>query len=421
MKHLYLFFALFIFAPLISSAQTNFQPGYVITLQGDSLRGFIDYKDWSINPKQIAFKKDKAVEQPQVYTAADLNAFAVKENESVKGYEYYKRYVGKISWDNVGDAATLSEKLDTDTQYGTFFLKLLSTGKNVTLYKYTDHLKSRYFIAKKGKQPVELAYHMFLLYTGDTQKVITQNIYRDQLQQLAVNYQPQNTALVEAIKNTGYTNDLKKIIEQLNGLTIYNPDKIPVFVETNHNGSVSFFAGAGVNNTTNDYAQTGSLYSVSSKSNSPEINLGVDVFFNKNVKKLIFRTSLNFSMNRTTLSYFPYTDADTYSATTQSFKYQQNNIVINPQLLYNVYNTSAVKIYGAAGLALNYSIYTNKQAVPFALRSTFVNTTAQVGVQLNNKIDIYAGYYIPVFTYVDDDNTIRLSSYHFGINYHFGK
>jgi hypothetical protein len=212
MKNLYIFFALFIFAPLFSSAQANFKSGYMITLQGDTISGFINYKDWNVNPKEIAFKKDSIGGESQLYTTADLSAFAIN------GYEYYKRYAGKISWDRVENTTMLSVKMDTDTRYGVFFFRVISTGKNVTLYKYTDRLKERFFIAENGRQPVELAYHMFLLLTGETKRLITDYGYKDQLQKLAAIYQPQNAVLAKKIKNVSYTNDLKKIVRQLNGL-----------------------------------------------------------------------------------------------------------------------------------------------------------------------------------------------------------
>jgi len=46
MKHLVKLLLIFILLPFISTAQTNYKPGYVVTLTGDTLHGFIDYKEW---------------------------------------------------------------------------------------------------------------------------------------------------------------------------------------------------------------------------------------------------------------------------------------------------------------------------------------------------------------------------------------
>ena len=32
--------------PLLSIAQSNYKSGYVVTLKGDTLRGYINYKEW---------------------------------------------------------------------------------------------------------------------------------------------------------------------------------------------------------------------------------------------------------------------------------------------------------------------------------------------------------------------------------------
>lgn len=39
----------------ITLAQKNLQPGAVITSRGDTLKGFIDYRNWEKNPIAIDF------------------------------------------------------------------------------------------------------------------------------------------------------------------------------------------------------------------------------------------------------------------------------------------------------------------------------------------------------------------------------
>ena len=48
-----LFFCL---CPVIVFSQTNYKPGYVVNLNGDTLRGFVNYQQWDNNPRTIAFK-----------------------------------------------------------------------------------------------------------------------------------------------------------------------------------------------------------------------------------------------------------------------------------------------------------------------------------------------------------------------------
>jgi len=37
-------------------SQENFTTGYVIKLNGDSISGYVDYRNWEINPTKIIFK-----------------------------------------------------------------------------------------------------------------------------------------------------------------------------------------------------------------------------------------------------------------------------------------------------------------------------------------------------------------------------
>src|SRR5688572_5393959 len=53
MKHLIFFLAFCL--PLFLSAQKNFQKGYIVSLAGDTTRGFIDYKEWNSSPESILF------------------------------------------------------------------------------------------------------------------------------------------------------------------------------------------------------------------------------------------------------------------------------------------------------------------------------------------------------------------------------
>jgi hypothetical protein len=40
----------FLLLPVLASAQSNYKAGYVINLKGDTLKGFINYKEWNQNP-----------------------------------------------------------------------------------------------------------------------------------------------------------------------------------------------------------------------------------------------------------------------------------------------------------------------------------------------------------------------------------
>jgi hypothetical protein len=55
MKKSYL--ALLLFLPFLSLAQSNYKRGYVITPKGDTLRGYIDFKEWGVILKASNLKR----------------------------------------------------------------------------------------------------------------------------------------------------------------------------------------------------------------------------------------------------------------------------------------------------------------------------------------------------------------------------
>jgi hypothetical protein len=64
----------FFLLPFFSLAQTNYKPGYVVTLKGDTLRGFIDYKEWIKNPKYISFKNTPGNREVESFSPQSANA-----------------------------------------------------------------------------------------------------------------------------------------------------------------------------------------------------------------------------------------------------------------------------------------------------------------------------------------------------------
>jgi hypothetical protein len=60
-----LWFSLFFCLPLFSWAQSNYKQGRVVTLQGDTLRGYINYREWPYNPEEFAFKAQPRFSQPE--------------------------------------------------------------------------------------------------------------------------------------------------------------------------------------------------------------------------------------------------------------------------------------------------------------------------------------------------------------------
>jgi len=411
--------------PFFLLAQGNYKPGYVITLKGDTLKGVIDYLEWGKNPNQIKFKSDIKESKPQVYTVKTANAFVIND------YEFYKRYSGKISMNGVA-SDELTYNVDTAYRIDTVFLKGIISGKNVTLYQYIDAKKTRYFISKTGSGPVELLYRKHLTdMEGAPAAVSVQSIYKQQLQNIAVLYQPQNNALQDEIQAATYfASDLRKAVMKING-DIENM----ALKHENQNSSFQFYVGGGVNYSSSYFSGNNELTIIKSASSvAPVINIGVDFFANSNVQKLIFRIDFNFSSINPVFDYnFPDKHSDHFSI-------KEYALVLSPEVLYNFYNGNQFKFYGVIGANFNAKLhntiqyysgfpnvvlgtyYVNIQPnFPFLVQSFTFSPTAKIGVILGNKIDAYLQYIAPTyFGGEEGEYTAHFTAIHFGINYLFG-
>ncbi|MGY0040315.1 hypothetical protein [Pedobacter sp. NJ-S-72] len=139
----------------------------------DTLRGYIDYKEWSLNPSSMAFKTDPD---------AGIQDFNVKNSLawSIDGLESFQKYEVDISMSQIG-LDRLSVGPDNSKKKAVVFLKVLQTGKNATLFSYTDAIKQRFYLLEKGEQtPYELVSQVYLK-SKEESMMVTDNRYVRQL------------------------------------------------------------------------------------------------------------------------------------------------------------------------------------------------------------------------------------------------
>ncbi|HEY4195509.1 MAG TPA: hypothetical protein VGM63_08235 [Mucilaginibacter sp.] len=415
MKHFSKLVLLTFFIPTFSFAQSNFKPGYIISLKGDTVKGFIDYKEWEVNPGKVTFKKSIA-DQPQQFTVRDVNGFGVT------GYEYYAKFILSVNKDRT-DVGNLSTGPDTTAVIDTLFLKILASGKKINLYTYWDNIKQRFFISGADGVATELVYLVY--YDPErASKTIKQNTYKRQLAVLATTYQPGNTALINTIQNAEYDkNDLQHIAVLINGV---GENKSLTYA--NQYGS-RFFAGIGFNNSLVKI-QGNDDFSGSKSYAFPIVNLGEDFFLNKDIRSFVLRTELSFTANNTSFD----GSNSTGVGHTSNLSFKQFIIALSPQLLYNIYNTPETKIYLSAGILAFYSAYSNKSyTYKFTsgfqtetltlpdLQSIYVTGVAKAGFVFAHKFDVFAGYMPSTNLNRDVEYSLKLSSYQIGVNYLFGK
>jgi hypothetical protein len=152
--------ALAILIFVVAKAQSDFRPGYIITLQGDTINGTIYFRSDKANAKNCIFKKSADTEKV-VYTP-----------DQIKSYKFIdgKYYISSIS---------MNYKFKD-----LVFLEYAIKG-TVSIYYYQDDVKDHYFVMKDTTM-IELNHQDRL--TGNVEKdnliLSKPEKYKDQLRLL---------------------------------------------------------------------------------------------------------------------------------------------------------------------------------------------------------------------------------------------
>jgi hypothetical protein len=142
--------------------QSNFIDGGIIQLNGDTLRGQIDYQEWSLNPEKIDFTKSKTA-KIDVFEAKDIAGFFLTAKN-----EFYQSAIVDLNIEK--SSANLlpiyESKRDAFSKYqplhDTVFLLVIERGE-VNFYEYVDRNRAHYLV-NKGKEPIkELVFRKFVI------------------------------------------------------------------------------------------------------------------------------------------------------------------------------------------------------------------------------------------------------------------
>jgi len=367
MKH-FLFFAAMLL-PFAIWAQPNYHEGYVIKNNGDTLKGFVNYREWVYSPEYIEFRADKANGPVLKFTANSINGFGVS------GFEAYKSYVGDITL-NKNIFPNIPSGLDTSHQVRAIFLKPIRRGTKLDFYYNNEPDKDRFFIAEKGGQPAELKYYAY--YNSSSAEVFG-NIYVTQLQLLAAKYVNGNKKIADKLENPRYElRFIKEIVDEINGVDPVEQQKADSVKSANSPAFVRFIAGLAVNYTVNSAPNT--------KASSAKYNAGVDIFLNPNVQQLIIRLELGYTAFSSSVA--EQVIQSNGQLATANQQVTQYSFSFNPQLIFNIYNTEPFKYYIDAGASMNFSSYSDQSGLtPFLLSAPF-----QTGVVFNRKLELFVSY-----------------------------
>jgi hypothetical protein len=403
-------FFLTLFMPFFGFAQSNFKAGYVITNAGDSVPGFVNYKEREQNASTFIFKS--AENGPtRTYGIGDCLAYGMNDIVS------YQRFAVAVSL-SPESINRLSIGRDSSSRRDTVFLKVIQAGKIVTLYSYSDPIKTRFYIKERdSSEPVELIYANYLI--SENGKTETYNKYIRQLNALLV----KNNILTQSSQGKlgalSYTQGSILAV-----VSVINSQKSEKGIK-----ATRFFVGAGVNSSTAKY--TGSSVfnrpGVRRKgSYEPMITAGIDLFANPHVGRLIYRAELSYASSK---NEFYATDPDpTVEYKIHSF--DSYTFSLTPQVLYNLYNSKPFKMFLGVGGAITYSkntkntIATKVRALPtiridesdLKFNPFFIMPQVSAGIVLKQKVELFGNY-----TITDYQNFgIRMVRYNLGLKYLFG-
>lgn len=108
-------------------AQENYISGEIIIQKGDTLSGFIDYRNWKKNPDKIRFKEEPD-QKSIVYTPTDITAFHVEDEIYISGI--VNSEISPHKTDKLHEDPTIHTEIDT-----TFLQTLFKGDKHLYHYK----------------------------------------------------------------------------------------------------------------------------------------------------------------------------------------------------------------------------------------------------------------------------------------------
>lgn len=356
---------------------------------GDTLKGFINYREWDKCPESIDFKYSPTDKQVSQFTPMNSKEF------HINGLETYLTYKGLLSM-NKTKFSDLPDHLDTTKKQAAVFLKQLVTGKYITLYYHSDDTKIRFLIAEGKSTPVELMYYEHYIDDG---KISHSYIYKGQLKLLISKIYPENTKLDRKVESTAFQlNQLESLVNEINDNKAGS-----------NRSSSRFFVGIAFNDTRIQINNVNYVDNPQSLTYlSPKISAGIDIFGNKKVQKYVLRTELSFSYIKPRFNYSEDPQFNIKTISDIGYSFDQYTITATPQLLVNIYNKTNFKLYIDAGIGGNCSAYSNHELNikytniyntvttsstenPYKLKSFWLTYPVQIGAAFN-RMEVHLTY-----------------------------
>lgn len=374
-----------IFISLCSPAQGVKKKGSIVLNNGETLNGWINYRNWEKNPKTIGFYKDSTGSITN-YSKYDIQAVEINGLDS-----YVKAIVVKdarpITIDNL--LPSYIDSLITDTA----LLRVLVKGSRLDLYELMDD-KRHFFISETGGEMKELIYKVVAV---GNDKFSTQKLFIDQLK--AYMFESVNaTDLLKKIDDANYAEkDLSLIVDGINRLSGTVSYKAPT---QSKKILTSFFAGVGGGYSNVKFEGDNPAFNRMQFSGgfSPFATIGMEISSPRNLQAITLRIEASFSYT----SYNAKGNSSINSTT--RYELAQTNISPTASLLYNFIRKESLKLYVGISGAFNIASYSKNRYTQIGvsgnerkvdnyldLPKTWISAPIfKLGAKLNNKISVEA-------------------------------
>ncbi len=420
LKLRFLFLGLLI-CPFFSFSQNNFFDGYVVTLKGDTLVGYVKANDVGSTPKQIQFKVNDTAPIQQ-FSTGNCVAFGLY------GRDFYERYTVEVSLSRT-KIRELSAGIDTASKRDAVFLKVLQKGKNIALYVYTDEIKTRFYVKEHNvAEPVELLFYSYYNPNKETQ-IINRSLYQSQLLMLSKKYNvPVDEFRLE--RSTYSKESIVKIVSLVND---YREEEKPK--SKSKYTIITFYGGVGLSRLATKFS--GERFLVGSEVTSkdvmlPFISAGADIYINPASGKTFFRleAEVSLSTSKHTLS-TPENDVYELKHYGDKYEFEQYSGTFSVSLLRNLNNSDKQRFYAGLGVAMRFAS-TKKNMRTFSytpevdlylpgleLKNTVLQVPISAGVVLFKKLDASFTYVLPSSLTNAGASAVKLNKLKFGLNYRF--
>jgi hypothetical protein len=348
--------------------KAEYLPGYIINPNGDTLKGYIEYRNWSVNPDKIFFKK-QLNNEGVTYTVDEINGF------TVSGEIYVKAIV------TIDESKTSAKELDFTSEVipvkDTVFLQALILGTKSLYWYKNKSIKDQFYIWQDTV--FELLIHKKYLTEPDSTRTYYSTSYiavapaklilhpiaenNRYLNQLAL-YLKDCQDIQLTFKNTDYSKrSLEQLFQRYYECTL---SKTTYQVKTENAKAVAG-ALAGLSITSVTFSGVNTNYLVNTEF-QPSVNfaggLFLNLFFPRNFDKFSLNNELFFTTYKAEGSYTDYENENVYTIYTTSIGLtylKLNSMLRYYQPVGNVF--IFINAGGSMGIGLSETNYRKRENV----------------------------------------------------------